>query len=190
MLGHAQFFQANNDAGLDHSHAEIDRARDSGDRYRLAYVLGRQRHARVHGRKRRSWRGRGADEALVLAEAQQCPSLIGIAHAARSMTQLDVDPDEARAAARKAARVAGTVEAGWTKNVVTSWLVLLAVDRADRRPDLVLARDALDSYRRAGDEIRVRDVVDNCLPVLLKALLGRRPRSSWLSSTAPAWTVL
>jgi hypothetical protein len=29
---------------------------------------------------------------------------------------------------------------------------------------------ALPSYRRAGDEVRVRNVVHNCLPVLLKAL--------------------
>ena len=39
VLGHVQFFQASNDAGLEQSHAEIDRARASGDRYRLAYVL-------------------------------------------------------------------------------------------------------------------------------------------------------
>jgi hypothetical protein len=112
----------------------------------------------------------GADEALALAEAQQCPSLIGVAHAARSMTQLDVDPDEARAAARKAARAAGTVDAGWTKNVVTTWLVLLAVERSDRRSDLVLAREAIDSYRRAGDEMRAWTVAHNCLPVLLAVL--------------------
>ena len=86
------------------------------------------------------------------------------------MTQLDVDPDEARVSAREAARVSGTVEAGWTKNVVTVWLILLAVNHADRAHDLELARDALESYRRAGDEVRVRDVVNNCLPVLVKAL--------------------
>jgi predicted ATPase len=169
VLGHAQFFQANNNAGLDHSHAEIDRARTSGDRYRLAYVLAdNAMHEYMVGNVEAA--RTGADEALALAEAQECPSLIGVAHAARSMAQLDVNPDEARAAARKAARAAGTVEADWTKNVVTTWLVLLAVDRTDRTSDLVLAREAIDSYRRAGDEVRARTVAHNCLPVLAAVL--------------------
>lgn len=170
VLGHAHFFQANNDAGLDHSHAEIDRARTAGDRYRLAYVLAdNAMHQYMAGNSEAA--RTGADEALALAEAQQCPSLIGVAYAARSMTQLDVDSDEARAAARTAARVASTVDAGWTKNVVTTWLVLLAVDRTDRSSDLVLAREAIDSYWRAGDEVRARTVAYNCLPVLA-AVLG------------------
>jgi predicted ATPase/class 3 adenylate cyclase len=169
VLGHVQFFQANNDAGLEPSHAEIDRARASSDRYRLAYVLAdNAMHEYLAGNATIA-RAR-ADEALLLADAQQCPSLVGIAHAARSMTQLDVDPDEARSSARKAARAAGAVEAGWTKNVVTVWLILLAVDHADRIQDLELARDAIESYRRAGDEVRVRTVVNNCLPVLLRIL--------------------
>ena len=50
------------------------------------------------------------------------------------------------------------------------WLLLLAREDADRSEDLRVTRDALVTYRRAGDEVRVRNVVQSCLPALLASL--------------------
>jgi hypothetical protein len=156
--------------GIGSSHArhdEIERARADGDRYRLAYVLADSAmHEYMAGALEE---GRAlADEALELAEASGCPSILGMAQAARSMTLLDVDPAAARVAARRAARIGASVDAGWVKSVIAVWL--LAREDADRSEDLRVTRDAFVTYRRAGDEVRVRNVVQSCLPALLASL--------------------
>jgi hypothetical protein len=156
--------------GIGSSHArhdEIERARADGNRYRLAYVLADS--AMLEYMAGALEEGRAlADEALELAEASGCPSILGMAQAARSMTLLDVDPAAARVAARRAARIGASVDAGWVKSVIAVWL--LAREDADRSEDLRVTRDAFVTYRRAGDEVRVRNVVQSCLPALLASL--------------------
>lgn len=167
VLAHADYFRARD--GRSHSHDEIERARADGDRYRLAYVLADSAmHEYMAGALEE---GRAlADEAVELAEASGCPSILGMAYAARSMSLLDVDPAAARVAARRAARIGASVDAGWVKSVVAVWLLLLAREDDDRSEDLRVTRDALVTYRRAGDEVRVRNVVQSCLPALLVSL--------------------
>jgi hypothetical protein len=170
VLAHAQFFQARNEDGLEHSRAEVVRARAAADRYRLAYVLAdNAAHEYMVGHLDRA--RVQAEEALQLAELVGCPSITGMAYVARSMTSIDIDPQRSRTDGLRAAEAAESVGAAWIRGVVAVWLALLAADRPNPADELILSRDAVIAYYRAGDEVRVRNVVQSCLPALL-AMLG------------------
>ncbi len=171
VLAHAQFFQGSlaQSDGLEPSRIEIERARRAGDRYRLAYVLAdNAAHEFMEGNAETGIIH--AAEAFELAQAQQCPSLMSMACVVLSMTHIDDDPAEARRIALDGARIAASVEAAWAQGVAAMWLILLSPENGDPPADLQHARDALDTNRRAGDDVRVRNSALWSMPALVRFL--------------------
>jgi hypothetical protein len=108
VLAHAACFQGAIAEGLRHAEVEIERARRSGDPYRLSYVLSdsgiHAGHAGDHelGTQR-------AGEALTIAQRLGNPDVLSMAQLATASAHVEDDPTAAIDGFRRAAAVAESV---------------------------------------------------------------------------------
>ena len=130
-----------------HPADEIGRARASGDRYRLSYVLADSGvHAMLSGGGDGGVEvGRGrADEALALARGLGNPALVSMAQMAQGFAHQSTDPALAIDWFRRGAALADHVDSRWTAGICRGELALL----------LSLHGDPVEALGRALEQVR------------------------------------
>ena len=177
VLAHCAYFQGDVEAGLAHSADEIGRARASGDRYRLSYVLADSGvHAMLSGGGDGGVEiGRGrADEALALARGLGNPALVSMAQMAQGFAHQSTDPALAIDWFRRGAALADHVDSRWTAGICRGELALLLSLHGDPLEALGLALQQVTAFRRAGDGSRVRSFIQIALPAVVELLAEER----------------
>jgi hypothetical protein len=169
VLAHVAYFQGDVAEGLGYHAVEVERARRSGDPYRLGYVLADSGvHAGVAGDIRLG-RQRSA-EGLTIAEQLGNPAIVSLAGFATAYAQRDDDPLAAIDSLRLAAATADTVESSGTASNCRAELALLLSLYGDPLEAAQLLDDQLRAFRRAGAVGRVRGTIRNAIPVLYRLL--------------------
>jgi predicted ATPase/DNA-binding SARP family transcriptional activator len=169
VLAHAAYFQGDDEEGLGHSELEIERARRSGDPYRLGYALGDSgAHAGAAGYSRLGQQR--AAEALTIAQHLGNPAIISMAHLATALARRDVDPIGAIDSFRRGAAIADTIESSVTSSNCRGELALVLSLYGDVLEAARLIDDQLRASRRAGDVNRVRGGIRHAIPALYRLL--------------------
>jgi hypothetical protein len=173
VLAHVAYFQGDVAQGLMHSETEIERARRSGDSYRLAYALAdASAHATVAGNNRL---GRQlATEALTIAQQLGNPAVVAQAQLATAFALRDDDPTGAIESFRRAAALADTIESSVVSSNCRTELALLLSLFGDPLEAARLIDDELRAFRRAGDVGRVRGTIRHAIPALYRLLGSER----------------
>jgi predicted ATPase/DNA-binding SARP family transcriptional activator len=173
VLAHVAFFQGDVAAGLRHGEKEIERARRSGDPYRLGYALADNgAHAALDGDRKLGCQR--AAEALTIAEQLGNPAVVSMAQLATAYARRNDDPIDAIDWFRRAAAVADTVESSVTGSNCRAELGLLLSLYGDALEAARLLDDQLRAFRRAGAASRVRGTIRYAIPVLYRLLGARR----------------
>jgi hypothetical protein len=169
VLAHVAYFQGDVAAGLRHSETEIERARRSGDPYRLGYVLADgSAHAAIAGDSRLGQER--AAEALTIAQDLGNPAIASEAQLAAAIAHRDDDPIGAIDSLRRAAALADTIESSVTSNNCRGELALLLSLYGDPLEAARLTDEQLRYFRRAGDVLRVRGTIRHAIPALYRLL--------------------
>jgi predicted ATPase/DNA-binding SARP family transcriptional activator len=169
VLAHVAYFRGEVAEGLGHHEMEIERARRSGDPYRLGYVLADiGAHAALAGDSRLGQQR--AAEALTIAQHLGNPAIASMALFATAYAQRDDDPIAAIDSLRRAAALADTIESSGTSSNCRAELALLLSLYGDPLEAARLIDDQLRAFRRAGAVGRVRGTIRNAIPVLYRLL--------------------
>jgi hypothetical protein len=170
VLAHCAYFSGDVDLGLRHGESEVARARADGDPYRLAYVLADSgTHASLSGHP--DIAAVKTAEALTLAGATGCPSVVSMAQLAQGFLHRCRDePLQAIEWFRRAADLADSVDSTWTSGICRGELALLLALHGDPAEALTLGLDEFGRFRRAGDDSRTRGVVRMVIPALHRLL--------------------
>jgi predicted ATPase/DNA-binding SARP family transcriptional activator len=169
VLAHAAYFQGDAAAGLAHCDIEIERARRSGDSYRLGYALADSgAHAAIAGDSRLGQER--AAEALTIAQQLGNPAIASMAQLATAYALCDDDPSGAIDWFRRAATLADTVGSSVTSSNARAELAFVLSLHGDALEAARLLDDQLRAFRRAGASNRVRGTIRNAIPALYRLL--------------------
>jgi predicted ATPase/DNA-binding SARP family transcriptional activator len=174
VLAHVAYFQGDVARGMELSEIEIERARRSGDPYRLGYALADSgAHAAVGGDVRLGQQR--AAEALTIAQQLGNPAIVAQAQLATALALRDDDPIGAINSFQRAAALAETIESRVISSNSRTELALLLSLYGDALEAARLIDDQLRAFRRAGDVGRVRGTIRHAIPALHR-LLGTERR--------------